>query len=113
MEVQFEVFDVYKRRVYCSKGMWFGKLCLLRGFMPEDEKLVRRAITDPEDGYPRLDKDFPENRRIYYRMSPDKKFYAKVVVEFHNLENGIVFGNVISGYPKMVIDSRELPEEKP
>lgn len=111
-ELQFEIFDVYGRRVICSKGMWFHKLCKYHGLMPEDEKLVKRAINDPDGNKPRLDKDLPETRRVYYRKTEDNNAYVKVVVEYNKQDNGMVIGSVITGYFERSIDAREIPEEK-
>jgi hypothetical protein len=112
MEIQFEVFDVYGRRVFCSKETWINKFCVLHGFKLEDEHLVKRAINDPENGYPRLDKDF-DNRRVYYRKSPTEDYYAKVVVVFYKNQGGMEFGEVITGYMPDKMDKKEKREKRP
>jgi hypothetical protein len=109
---KFEVIDCYGRRIYCRMGLWYGKLRQKHGINDADEPLIKRAINQPEGGYPRYDYDDPKHKRIYYRQDPKTGEYVKVVVRFYRDKDEMVVGEVVTVYFETSMNSREKPEEK-
>lgn len=108
----FEAYDQYGRWVYCDWNTWTNKFWWAHGNAADDLALAKRAITQPEDGYPRYDKDRPKDRRVYYRKSPTEDYYMKVVVQFREIDGRHV-GRVVTGYNPDDIDEKEDLETSP
>jgi hypothetical protein len=111
MEPEFGVYDVYRRWVTCDKDIWIRHIWSGHGSAAIDKALAMRALTQPEEGFPRISRQNPM-RRIYYLKAPTADYYMKLVVEFRDID-GMQIGAVVTGYNPDYIDDRDLPEPKP
>ena len=89
MSERFRAVDPRGRVVICTDEVWNDHICSGHPEMAGSEDLVRAAIAEPqlELIYRDVDED---DRDVYYRRPPDKRYYIKVIVRFDRTRRGLV-----------------------
>jgi len=110
--IHLETTDFLGRRIVCTELQWKDHIvgCKHHDYMEGEEKTVIEALTDPDYGLRHIDADDP-TKRCYYKSSPRKDYFTKVVVKFEN-ENGEGLGYIVTAFMPDNIRPGEKPELK-
>jgi len=109
-DIHLDTTDFMGRRIVCTKTQWRDHIvgCKHHDYMEGEEEAVKNALIDPDYGMRHFDVDDP-SKRCYYKSSPHRDYYTKVVVKFEN-SNGEGIGYIVTAFMPDNIRPGEKPE---